>query len=255
MTSEFRNVSIIIPSMDETYLLSQTVDIIADTCANEDIAEIIIVISPQKTSPATVKTAQELIAKYSGRIKVFIHEQTLPFVGGAVRDGISIAQGSHLVMMSADMETDPHLLHEFIAQAKDYPDRIITASRWLKGGGFSGYSKIKLVCNYIFEKSIALFYFSSLSDMTFGYRLFPSELMKRINWQELKHPFFLETVLKPLRLGVKFVEVPAKWKARTEGESVNGFFANFRYFRTALHNRFLKPEKILLDDMRGEYQE
>ena len=29
MTSEFKNVSIIIPALDETYLLSQTVDIIA----------------------------------------------------------------------------------------------------------------------------------------------------------------------------------------------------------------------------------
>lgn len=246
MTPEFRNVSILIPSMDETYLLSQTVDIIADTCSHKDIAEIIIIISAQKTSPATIKTAQELIAKYDGRIKIFIHEQILPFVGGAVRNGIDIASGSHLVMMSADRESPPEAMHELIAQAKKYPDRIITASRWLKGGGFSGYSKIKLVCNYIFEKSIALFYFSSLTDMTYAYRLFPSALMKSIAWEELKHPFFLETVLKPLRLGVKFVEVSAKWQARTEGESVNGFFANFKYFRTAWHNRFLKPENILL---------
>ena len=248
MLPEFRDVSILIPSMDETYLLSQTVDIIADTCDSKDIAEIIIIISPNMTTPATLRTAQELRAKYSGRIKILIHEQNLPFVGGAVRDGISIATGSHLVMMSADMETDPHLIHEFIAQAKRYPDRIITASRWKKGGGFSGYSKVKLLCNYIFEKVIACFYLCGLSDMTFGYRLFPSDLMKSIKWEELKHPFFLETVLKPLRLGVKFIEVPAKWQARTEGASVNGFFANFKYFRTAWHNRFLKPENILLQD-------
>ena len=245
MTSEFRNVSIIIPAMDETYLLSQTVDIIADTCNPDDIAAILIIISAEKTSPATIKTAQKLITKYSGRINIELHEQTLPFVGGAVRNGIALAHGSHLVMMSADMETDPSLLHKFIAQAKIYPDRIITASRWIKGGGFNGYSKIKLICNWIFEKSIALFYLSSLTDMTFGYRLFPSELMKCINWEELKHPFFLETALKPLRLGVKFIEIPAQWKARTEGESVNGFFANFKYFRTAWHNRFLKQKYII----------
>ena len=246
MTSEFRNVSIIIPAMDETYSLAQTVDVVAETCSLDDIAEILIIISPEKTSQDTIRTAQELITKYAGKINIELHSQTLPFAGGAVRDGIRIASGSHLIMMSADMETDPNLVHEFIAKSKMYPDRIITASRWLKGGGFSGYSRIKLICNYVFEKSIALFYFSGLSDMTFGYRLFPSELMKSIKWQELKHPFFLETVLKPLRLGVKFVEVPAKWQARTEGESVNGFFANFKYFRTAWHNRFLKPENILL---------
>ena len=245
MTSEFRNVSIIIPAMDETYSLAQTVDVVAETCSLDDIAEILIIISPEKTSQDTIRTAQELITKYAGKINIELHCQTLPFAGGAVRDGIRIASGSHLIMMSADMETDPNLVHEFIAKSKMYPDRIITASRWLKGGGFSGYSRIKLICNYVFEKSIALFYFSGLSDMTYAYRLFPSELMKSINWQELKHPFFLETALKPMRLGVKFVEVPAKWRARTEGESVNGFFANFKYFRTAWYNRFLKPEDIL----------
>lgn len=237
--------------MDETYSLSQTVNIIAQTCKPEDLAEIIIIISPQKTTPVTIKTAQELITKYSGRMKIYIHEQTLPFAGGAVQDGIKLARGSHLVMMSADMETDPKLIREFIELSKKFPDRIITASRWKKGGSFSGYSKIKLICNYIFEKSIALFYFSTLSDMTFGYRIFPSKLMKGIKWEELKHPFFLETALKPLRLGVKFMEVPAKWKARTEGESVNGFFANFKYFRTAWHNRFMKPRYIYREENKS----
>ena len=47
-----------------------------------------------------------------------------------------------------------------------------------------------------------------------------------------------------LRLGVKFIEIPGHWTARTEGESQNSFFANFKYFRTAWHNRFLKKEQI-----------
>ncbi|MBQ6772792.1 MAG: glycosyltransferase family 2 protein [Synergistaceae bacterium] len=244
MSTCFQDVSILIPALDETYSLSETVRIIADTCDNKDIAEIIIIVSPEKTSHDTRDTAEKLISEYQDRINIYIHEQKLPFVGGAVREGINLAKGSHLVMMSADLETDPHVIKDFIAQSKEFPDRIITATRWKKGGGFKGYNKIKLICNYIFEKSIALFYFSSLSDMTFGYRLFPSGLMKNIHWEELKHPFFLETALKPLRLGVKFVEVPSKWQARTEGDSVNGFFANFKYFRTAWHNRFMKPEKI-----------
>lgn len=92
MSAEFENVSVIIPAMDETYSLSQTVDVIAQTCRPEDIAEIIIIISPQKTSHVTIKTAQDLITKYSGRMKIYIHEQILPFAGGAVRDGIKLAR-------------------------------------------------------------------------------------------------------------------------------------------------------------------
>ena len=198
-----------------------------------------------RTSQETINTSKRLIAEYSGRIKIYVHEQTLPFAGGAVREGIELAEGSHIIMMSADLETDPNLVHEFIEYSKIYPDRIITASRWKKGGSFKGYSRIKLICNYIFEKAIALFYLSDLTDMTFGYRLFPSRLMKNIRWEELKHPFFLETALKPLRLGIKFIEVPTQWSARTEGKSNNSFFETFKYFRPAWHNRFLKPAAII----------
>ena len=49
--------SVLIPSMYETYSLSHTVDIITQTCRPENIAKIIIIISPQKFSYDTVKTA------------------------------------------------------------------------------------------------------------------------------------------------------------------------------------------------------
>lgn len=246
-TEKFENVTILLPAMDETYSLVQTVDTIVNTCRRQDIAEIIFLLC-DRTSGECRKTAEELVEKYKNDISVFIWDQTLPFVGGAIREGIDKASGSHVIMMSSDLETDPNVVHRFINAAKKYPDRIITASRWREGGGFEKYSKVKLVCNLIFERSIGLFYLTRLSDLTYAFRIFPTKLMKAIEWEELKHPFFLETALKPLRLGTKFVEIPGHWTARTEGVSQNGFFANFKYFKTAWHNRFLTEEQILRKD-------
>ncbi len=245
-TEEFKNVTILLPAMDETYSLSQTVDIIMDDCNAKDIAEFIIIVC-DRTSDETRAVAKELIDKYSGKVNISLHDQTLPFVGGAIREGIDLAKGSHVVMMSSDLETDPHVIKKFIKGAKKYPDRIITATRWKSGGGFENYNKVKLVCNLIFERSIGIFYGVGLSDLTYAYRIFPTALMQSIRWEELKHPFFLETALKPLRLKVKFVETPGHWAARTEGTSQNGFFDNFKYFRTAFHNRFLSKKDILKD--------
>ena len=243
--SEFKNLSVILPAMDETYSLQETVDTIMETNSVQDIAEIIFVFC-DRTAAETRAVADKLIEKYRSKLPVYVHEQTLPFVGGAVREGIGLAKGSHLVLMSSDLETPPELIAQFISLAKEHPEHIITASRWRKGGGFSNYNKIKLVCNFIFERLIALLYFSKLTDLTYAYRIFPSELMKKIQWEELKHPFFLETALKPLRLGVQFIEIPAHWTARTEGVSQNSFWANFKYFKTALHNRFMKKSDILI---------
>ena len=240
----FKNVTILLPAMDETYSLRETVDTIVSTCNREDLAEFILLLC-KRTTVESRNVAEELVQKYKDIIPIYIHDQTLPFVGGAIREGIDLAKGSHLVMMSSDLETDPRVVRVFIDQAKRSPNKIVTATRWKGGGGFEGYNKIKLICNMIFERLIGLFYFTSLSDLTYAYRIFPSNLMKSIKWEELKHPFFLETALKPLRLGVEFVEVPAHWVARTEGVSQNSFFANFKYFITAWHNRFIYKNFIM----------
>ena len=244
METVFQNVTICLPAMDETYSLEQTVDTIVSTCDRADLCEIILLLCDRST-PACVAAAEGLCKKYGDTLPVYIHYQQLPFVGGAMREGFALAKGSHVVLMSSDLETDPNVIRTFIARAKQYPDRIVTASRWIGGAHFQGYNKVKLVANFIFQKLIALLYLAPLTDITYAYRIFPTALMQSIRWEELKHPFFLETALKPLRLGVKFIEVPAAWKARTEGQSVNSFFANFAYFKTAWHVRFMKKEDIL----------
>ena len=148
-------------------------------------------------------------------------------------------------MMSADLETPPEVIPEFLRLAREYPSEIITASRWIGDATFLGYSKIKWICNWIFQKLIGGLFLSSNTDLTYGYRIFPVQLLRSINWREIKHPFFLETSLVPLRLGIKRIEIPVSWKATTEGDSVNSFWANFRYFKTAFRIRFAKINNLI----------
>jgi hypothetical protein len=91
----------------------------------------------------------------------------------------------------------------------------------------------------------SLLYWTPLTDMTFGYRCAPTKLFQSIAWEELKHPFFIETLVKPLRLGVRVHEIPTVWKAREEGESQNSFWETFKYFRPAWKTRFMAKSKIL----------
>lgn len=239
---EFKNATILLPAINETYSLKKTVEIIFQTCKYKDIAELIILLS-KKSTQQCVETANTLCQKYPQ--KVWICYQKLPYVGGACREGFALAKGSHVVLMSTDLETDPGLVCKFIKMAKKDPEAVITASRWMKKCQFRGYNKLKKICNWIFQKLLNICFFTSLSDMTYAFRIFPAALVKKINWEELRHPFFLETALKPLRLGVKFLEIPANWEARSEGESQNGFLANFKYFKTAWHIRFCRKSLLL----------
>jgi hypothetical protein len=240
-STEFRSATIILPVVNETASLHETVDtIVADNLA--DIEELLIVTCGRTTANSRA-TISEIEARL-GRL-VHVHEQKLPFLGGAMREAFQLARGSHAVMMASDLETDPRDVKHLISSAKKNPSAIVAASRWHAGGSFQGYSKVKLACNWAFQKFFSVLYQTRLSDMTYAYRIYPTALVQNIRWEELRHPFLFESLIKPLRLGVAVVEIPSAWKARSEGESQNTFLRNFAYFRTGIRTRLASRTSLL----------
>jgi glycosyltransferase involved in cell wall biosynthesis len=242
------SVSVVLPAVNETYSLRETVRVILDTCDPEDLREFFIVLCDRSTREC-VQTA-ESIRDEGGRVPVVIYYQQKPFIGMALREAFERVEGTHVVMMSTDLETDPGLVSKFIELEKKRPDGIVTASRWIEGGKFEGYSRVKYILNFVFQKLVSLLFLTACTDMTYAYRIFPAALVRSIRWEETRHPFFLETALKPLRLGVKFTEIPAQWKARTEGDSQNSFLRNFAYFKTEFKIRFMRKKDILRRGVR-----
>jgi glycosyltransferase involved in cell wall biosynthesis len=243
----FESASVIIPVINETTSLRQTVDVILRDVKRELVKELLIVVCP-RTTPESMATIAQLQNELGGL--VVVHQQQLPFLGGALREGFQRARGSHVIMMSSDLETDPNVVRVLIAEAEKNPSGIVTTSRWISGGSFHGYSKIKLVCNWVFQRFFSLLYQTHLTDMTFGFRIMPVKLAQAIQWEELRHPFNLESIVKPLRLGVPVAEIHTTWHARVEGESQNPFLRNFEYFRIGLKVRFARKETLLRSSLK-----
>jgi glycosyltransferase involved in cell wall biosynthesis len=239
--TKLESVSVILPVMNETFSLRETVDIILRD-AKEFIRELIIVVC-DRTTPEAMATVNQLKQELGDL--VVVHQQKMPFLGGAIREAFDIARGSHVILMASDLETDPKLVRPMIDEEAKNPAGIVTTSRWIAGGSFEGYSKVKLMCNWVFQRSFSLMYGTRLSDMTYAYRIMPTALVQSIKWEELRHPFLFETLIKPLRLGVPVTEIPAVWVARKEGDSQNTFFRNFVYFRTGLKTRFADKASLL----------
>jgi hypothetical protein len=224
------SLTVILPSMDETWSLRETVQRIEKT-NRADVLEYLIVVCKQ-TTPECRAVAGELAA-------------ALPYLGGAVRDAFDAAKGSHVVMMGADLETDPATIPFMVAEAKRHRSAIVTATRWKGGLRFDGYGLLKLVLNRLFQEFFAALYSVQLTDLTFAYRILPTDLVRSVRWEELKHPFLFETIVKPLQLGVEVIEVPSFWQNRQEGVTHNTFMTNFLYFRTGLKTRFRSRRKLL----------
>jgi hypothetical protein len=218
------SVSVILPVVNETASLEQTVRIILRDVPRELIRELLIVVC-RRTTAASMQTIAELQRR---------------------RDAFKVARGSHVIIMASDMETNPNEVQLLIAEEQKNPSGIVTTSRWMRGGSFHGYSKVKLVCNWLFQRLFSLLYLTHLTDMTFGFRILPTKLVQSIQWEEVRHAFNLESVIKPLRLGVPVTEIPSVWHPRVEGESQNPFSRNFEYFRIGLKVRFARRQTLLL---------
>jgi glycosyltransferase involved in cell wall biosynthesis len=240
-TERFESVTVILPVMNETKSLDETVKIILRD-ARDKIKELLIVVC-NRTIPESMATVHRLKEELGDLVVVL--EQTRPFLGGALRDAFDVARGSHVIMMASDLETDPNDVKHLIAESEKNPQAIIATSRWIRKGEFHGYSTTKLFCNWVFQRFFSILYRTPLSDMTYGYRLLPTRLVQAIEWEELRHPFNLETIVKPLLLGVPATEIPSTWYARVEGESQNPFLNNFAYFGIGLRARLMGPAQIL----------
>lgn len=231
--SKAMKVSFLVTVLNETDSLRETVDTIFALAA-DSVQEVLIVIAAHTTASSR-QVIRELADKYRPYVRV--HEQRLPFLGGALREGFAEARGDFIMLMASDLETDPTMVPRFIAAMKAGQWDIVAGSRWLEGGGFEGYSRLKLALNYLFQKLFRVLYRTDLTDLTYAYRLYRRSALDGITWEELRHPFLLECLLKPLRRGARVTELPCTWRVRAEGRSANTLLQTFRYLRTAVKTR------------------
>jgi len=154
-------------------------------------------------------------------------------IGWAYREAIPHINGTHALIMSSDLETNPDDAAAMVRKAEETGADIVCASRWMRGGGFTGYSPLKLVLNYGYNLIFRLLYRTSIHDITFGYKLIRSEILRTVNWDYGTHKFCAELLLKPLRLGYTATEIPTKWVKRQAGDSKMTFMRNFRFVSAA----------------------
>lgn len=234
----FSTVSVVIPAINETDSLKKGVDMILRLCAPVDLEEIFIVVC-ERTTPECLRVIAEL-KNQPQEVPIKLYKQKEPGLGRALCESLGQVTGSHVTYMSADLDTDPHVLATMIKTAKRHPDAIILGSRWIEGGGFIGYGRINKMLNYIFNRMLQLLFFTKVTDLTYGYRFAPMDKTLSIKWESKGFSIGTETNLKMVRLGYKFIEVPAVWQVRKEGESQNSFFTKLKYIKTVLKVRFAR---------------
>jgi len=225
----------------ETELLRESVRQIRNQLHEWPI-EILIVVHP-KSSPECMALCDELGRESDVRIIV---QGPRAGIGWAYREAIPYVTGTYTLIMSSDLETNPADAAAIIRKAEETGVDIVCASRWMRGGGFTGYNPVKLVLNFGYNLIFRILYRTSIHDITFGYKLIRSEILREVKWAYGTHEFCAELILRPLRLGYTATEVPTRWVKRPEGESKMIFIRNFRFVSAAWHVFFTPKAGHLL---------
>ena len=239
--AEKMSISFVLPVLSETAALRTTVETIM-RLASDEVHEILIVLAEhsRRTSAATAEQLRDELPEV-----VRIHRQKLPGLGGAVREAFTLAGGTHVMLMAADLETDPEEIPRFIERMRQGDCDVVAGSRWISGGSFQGYNRTKLVANWGFQKCLQAAFASRLTDLTFAYRLYRREAIEGIRWEKTGHPMLLECLLKPLRLGARVVEIPCRWRCREEGLSGGSLLGTLAYVPMAMRLRLLPKSDLI----------
>ena len=243
--NEFVNVSVMMGAVSETDSLRETVRQVLRLCDHRDLREIIIGYS-QHVTPESLAVVRELAAMECD-VPIVVFEQKRRGISGLV-DMIDVARGSHCILIASDLAQDLSILPQMIAGAKRDGSVIRSASRWKKGCTFYGYGRIKKAVNLAAQLFLRVLFRANLTDFTNPVQIAPTELYQSIAFENEGFPILIEMVLKPLRLGYRFEEIPTNCYPRKQGKSNNSFRQTAAYFTTALHIRFMKKEKILKPD-------
>ena len=213
--------SVIIPAYNEQLVLEEAVDRVVGLLADVDDYEIVIV--EDGCTDYTPLMAAELRARYAN--VQHIHSAVRLGKGRAVSEGMRAARGRVVVLMDADMATDPAEILRFIRAVERGDADILIGSRY-HAESHTRRTSLRLLYSRVYNGAARLLLGTTVRDHQCGFKVFDGDAMRSILPFVKSERFFWDTEALAFAhwFGYRVREVPITWK---EGAS-----SKVRLFRT-----------------------
>ncbi len=212
-------IDIIIPVYNEEKTIIKILDKIKKVKENFKYDLNIIVVNDGSTDN-TLKVLSEKQDLYNK----LIDSKTNKGKGSAFRLGIKEIKGDIVIMQDADLEYDPNDYPKLLKPFSDFQADVVFGSRFLANDGHRVLYFWHMVANKIITLTSNILSNLNLTDIETGYKLFRSDILKKINFNENKFGIEVEITHKiaNLKPKLKIFEVGITYQGRTyqEGKKI-----------------------------------
>jgi glycosyltransferase involved in cell wall biosynthesis len=201
-------ISVIIPVYNEERTVVQVISAVKAVDLPGMEKEIIVV-----NDGSTDKTAGAL-GRFDGDLIVKIFHQT-PNQGktAAIRRGLKESSGDLVLIQDADLEYSPAQYPALIAPLMRHEADAVYGSRFL--GTIKNMAPINRWSNIFSNVSFNLLFGTKITDINTCFKLFRSADIKSLTIESDRFAFETEVTAKLIRKGVRIVEVPVDYEARS----------------------------------------
>ncbi|MDD6012069.1 MAG: glycosyltransferase [Oscillospiraceae bacterium] len=242
MESSFGSVTVFVLASNETRLLEETISNINRYCPTDDLEKIVIVLKNRECRACEI--AERLVSECDNG-KIDIYFQKADTLETCIAEIPTLVKSTHFIIMAADMEMSPKEIRTFVEKAKQHPERIICASKWLKDSVVEGYGRFHELASRTLNAIVGLLIGKRARDSVSLYQIYPHGLYQKCNFSNPKTVAY-EYTMKPLFMGAEYEEIPTVYRKRTEGLSSYNFWKLFQaavlIISCAARLRFCMPE-------------
>ena len=236
-----KHLSVIIPAYNES---STILDILQKVAGLEipGIEMEIIVVNDCSTDD-TKAMVKKFISGHSNKGIILLNQEKNQGKGAAIHKGIREASGDYLLIQDADLEYDPEEYRDLLKPVLNGQADVVYGSRFVGANPHRILFFWHSIGNKMLTTLSNMFTNLNLTDMETCYKLFRTEIIKKIYLHEKRFGFEPEVTAKISRVpGIRIYEVGISYYGRTydEGKKINwkdGFHAIFCILKYNIFSR------------------